>query len=165
MYLLTFDIMIFAPYLTMFSSIIFGIIFLTTGYKTDANNKRDEVKISRGWKCVIFGTILTVIFTSPVMSAMQSQDAIAKGFEGDGWSWLTSALLLPIVFLAGNGFIAFCFANGIKFTKRKRIDQNGQKVLDVETATYGCTLLGFGTLFLIASVFYLILTLFPGAIH
>ena len=163
--LLAVDIMIFVPYITVVTSIVFGIIFLVNGYKKNADGKTDERKISRGYKAVIWGTILALIFAKPILNAFTQQQQLADSMYNEGWSMILILLVFPVMFLLCNGFIAFCFINGIKLSKRKKFNENGEKVLDVETAAYGCVLLVAGTLFLIACIFFIIVTFFPSLLY
>ena len=158
MYLLSFDLMLIAPLLVAFSAAVFGIIFLINGYRRDADGKYDQAKVSRGFKCLIIGTIVSFLSSGIVLPIMESE--IANGSKPITDSWFGFLLLLPVIVLGGVGFIVFCFLNGIRYTK-KTIIKDGVKKLDVETATFGCILLGLGTLFVVAWLFFLTFTAYP----
>ena len=138
-------IVIFTFVFSVISFLVFGILYLEEGYR---NQK--SAKIRRGWKLVVWSTILIVAFTMPVISLLR------YGFSEDRWESLNYEwyLILFIILPVLGGIISAYFGNAARFLvigyRNQRKGNN-----DSINIAYGYTLLVTGSILFIATIMFI----------
>ena len=140
------NIIVFTLVFSVISFVVFGILFLDEGYR----NKK-SAKVSRGWKLVIWSTILIAIFTMPVVSLLRytlSEDR----WESLNYEWyLIIFIFLPVL----GGIISAYFGNAARLLViGYRNQRNGNN--DSINIAFGYTLLATGAILFIATIMFII---------
>ena len=140
------NIIVFTLVFSVISFVVFGILFLDEGYR----NKK-SAKVSRGWKLVIWSTILIAIFTMPVVSLLRctlSEDR----WESLNYEWyLIIFIFLPVL----GGIISAYFGNAARLLViGYRNQRNGKN--DSINIAFGYTLLATGAILFISTIMFII---------
>ena len=159
MLLLSFNLSIFCITLTAIAFMVFGVIFVVTGFIKDKNDHFDSGKITRGFVLFTIGLILSPLFLKGVYAAFSEEAENGDGFLRS--SWLLLIFIWPLILLAFGGVVTFYFTYGFHCVHTGRYNIVKREQQDVDTLVFGYMLVTFGAMFTFSGLMLLVSSLIP----
>ena len=160
MLLLSFNLAIFCLTLTAILFMVFGIIFVVTGFTfKDKDGHLDSGKITRGFVLFTIGLVLTPAFCDGVYSAFREEAESGDRFLRGGW--LIYLLAWPLILTIFAGVIVFYFVYGSHCLRTGKYNIKKRELQDLDTVIFGYMLFTFGAMFALSGIMLLISSFIP----